>query len=54
MDSRAGELGAMDKVLSAEDYALVLGMPGTEKTTVIAALIRELVVQGKTVLLSER
>ncbi|PPQ94653.1 hypothetical protein CVT25_009384 [Psilocybe cyanescens] len=50
----AGELGAMDKVLSAEDYALVLGMPGTEKTTVIAALIRELVVQGKTVLLSER
>lgn len=43
---------AMEKVLSAEDYALVLGMPGTGKTTVIAALIKELVRRGKTVLLS--
>ncbi|KAF8965377.1 AAA domain-containing protein [Flammula alnicola] len=46
------QLSAMEKVLSAQDYALILGMPGTGKTTVIAALIRELVRRGKTVLLS--
>jgi DNA replication ATP-dependent helicase Dna2 len=46
------QLAAMEKVLSAEDYALILGMPGTGKTTVIAALIKELVARGKTVLLS--
>jgi DNA replication ATP-dependent helicase Dna2 len=46
------QLDAMHRVLSAEDYALILGMPGTGKTTVIAALIRELVRRGKTVLLS--
>ena len=42
----------LSKVLSAEDYALILGMPGTGKTTVIAALIRILVGMGKTVLLT--
>lgn len=46
------QLSAMKKVLSAEDYALILGMPGTGKTTVIAALIKELVARGKTVLLT--
>ncbi|KAF9523189.1 DNA replication factor Dna2-domain-containing protein [Crepidotus variabilis] len=46
------QISAMQKVLSAEDYALILGMPGTGKTTVIAALIRELVSRGKTVLLT--
>jgi DNA replication ATP-dependent helicase Dna2 len=48
----SSQLSAMKKVLSADDYALVLGMPGTGKTTVIAALIKELVARGKTVLLS--
>lgn len=43
---------AMRKVLSAEDYALILGMPGTGKTTVIAAIIRTLVSMGQTVLLT--
>ncbi|KAI0635451.1 Dna2-domain-containing protein [Trametes polyzona] len=43
---------AVDKVLRAQDYALVLGMPGTGKTTVIAAIIQELVRAGKTVLLT--
>ena len=43
---------AVRKVLHAEDYALVLGMPGTGKTTVIAAVITQLVEAGKTVLLS--
>ena len=43
---------AIRKVLSAQDYALILGMPGTGKTTVIAAIIRVLVARGKTVLLT--
>jgi len=43
---------AVQKVMSAKDYALVLGMPGTGKTTTIAHIIRALVSQGKTVLLT--
>ena len=43
---------AIAKVMSANDYALVLGMPGTGKTTTIAHIIRALVAQGKSVLLT--
>ncbi|TFK52072.1 Dna2-domain-containing protein [Heliocybe sulcata] len=43
---------AMEKVMTAHDYALVLGMPGTGKTTIIATLIKALVSSGKTVLLT--
>jgi DNA replication ATP-dependent helicase Dna2 len=43
---------AIDKVLTAKDYALVLGMPGTGKTTTIAHIIRALVSQGKSVLVA--
>lgn len=43
---------AIDKVMSAKDYALVLGMPGTGKTTTIAHIIRTLVAKGKSVLLT--
>ena len=43
---------AIAKVMTAEDYALVLGMPGTGKTTTIAHIIRALVSQGKSVLLT--
>lgn len=43
---------AIEKVMSAKDYALVLGMPGTGKTTTISHIIRALVAQGKSVLLT--
>jgi DNA replication ATP-dependent helicase Dna2 len=43
---------AIEKVMAAQDYALVLGMPGTGKTTTIAQIIRALVAQGKSVLLT--
>lgn len=43
---------AIDKALSAEDYALIVGMPGTGKTTTIVRLIAHLASKGKTVLLT--
>jgi len=48
----ADQKRAISKVMSAQDYALVLGMPGTGKTTTIAHIIRALVSQGKSVLLT--
>ncbi|CAE6383406.1 unnamed protein product [Rhizoctonia solani] len=43
---------AIKLVLRAQDYALVLGMPGTGKTTMVVELIKELVRRGKSVLLT--
>ncbi|KAG0088723.1 Tripartite DNA replication factor [Podila epicladia] len=43
---------AVETVLAANDYALILGMPGTGKTTTIAQIIRTLVARGKSVLLT--
>ncbi|EJT99626.1 Dna2-domain-containing protein [Dacryopinax primogenitus] len=43
---------AIAKVAAAKDYALILGMPGTGKTSTIAEIIRMLVRQGKSVLLT--
>ncbi|KAL1411310.1 DNA replication endonuclease-helicase Dna2 [Vanrija albida] len=48
----ADQRNAMHKVLTAKDYALVLGMPGTGKTTTIAEIIKALVARGKSVLLT--
>lgn len=42
---------AMDRVLASQDYTLILGMPGTGKTTLIAHLIKDLSSKGKSVLL---
>ncbi|GAA5968485.1 hypothetical protein JCM11641_007653 [Rhodosporidiobolus odoratus] len=44
--------GALEKVLSAQDYALILGMPGTGKTTTIAEVLKALAKAGKSVLLT--
>jgi DNA replication ATP-dependent helicase Dna2 len=48
----ADQTKAMERVMTAKDYSLILGMPGTGKTTTIAEIIKALVARGKTVLLS--
>ncbi|KAJ1838063.1 DNA replication endonuclease-helicase Dna2, partial [Coemansia sp. RSA 2703] len=47
-----GQTAALRKVLAANDYALVMGMPGAGKTTTIAELVSVLVSQKKTVLIA--
>ncbi|KAL7553269.1 hypothetical protein ACHAWF_016524 [Thalassiosira exigua] len=44
--------GALLKAVSAEDFALVQGLPGTGKSATIAFITRLLVMQGKRVLLT--
>jgi len=51
-DLNVDQRRAIEKVMRAKDYALVLGMPGTGKTTTIAHIIRALVSQNKSVLLA--
>lgn len=51
-DMNPDQCAAVDKVMRAKDYALVLGMPGTGKTTTIAQIIKHLVSNGKSVLLT--
>jgi DNA replication ATP-dependent helicase Dna2 len=43
---------AVGRILGAEDYALVLGMPGTGKTSLIAQAVRALAALGRSVLLT--
>lgn len=43
---------AVEKVLSATDYALIMGFPGTGKTTTIAEILKALAKAGKSVLLT--
>ena len=44
--------GFSNSLISARDYALILGMPGTGKTFTISKLIQQLVKNGKSVLLT--
>ncbi|CCD23992.1 bifunctional ATP-dependent DNA helicase/ssDNA endodeoxyribonuclease DNA2 NDAI_0C03320 [Naumovozyma dairenensis CBS 421] len=46
------QIEAIDRVMRANDYALILGMPGSGKTTVISELIKMLVADNKSVLLT--
>ncbi|GEQ69034.1 hypothetical protein JCM33374_g2705 [Metschnikowia sp. JCM 33374] len=46
------QMSAFEQVSKTDDYSLILGMPGTGKTTVIAYLIKMLVAAKKTVLLT--
>lgn len=46
------QVAAIEKVTLAKDFSLILGMPGTGKTTVISELIKSLVENGKSVLLT--
>ena len=55
--SQLGEMNedqraAVSKVLNAKDYALILGMPGTGKTTTIAHIIRALLEDKQSILLT--
>jgi len=43
---------AVEKVLTAQNFALLLGMPGTGKTWTIAFVVRALVLTGKSVLIT--
>ena len=47
-----GQINAIMKVGTCEDYALILGMPGTGKTHLIAKTIKILIETGKTILLT--
>ena len=46
------QVAAVNKVLNAQDYALILGMPGTGKTTTIAHVLRALLAEDKSILLT--
>eukprot|EP01043_Picozoa_sp_COSAG02_P044224 COSAG02_NODE_3931_length_6026_cov_24.896575_6_plen_549_part_00 len=51
-DLNAEQARAIEHVLAARDYALILGMPGTGKTTTIARLVQVLARGQKSVLLT--
>lgn len=46
------QCAAVRKVLTANDFALILGMPGTGKTTTIAQIIKALLAENKSILLT--
>lgn len=52
LNINSDQRAALEQVFSARDYSLILGMPGTGKTTTIAALVAMLAILGKSVLLT--
>lgn len=52
LDLDEGQRRAIVHCLRADDYALLLGMPGTGKTTTLVALITQLVARGERLLVS--
>ena len=51
-DMNEDQKATVAKVLAAQDYALILGMPGTGKTTTIAHIIRALLAESKSILVT--
>lgn len=51
-DFNADQRRALDIVSRTEDYSLILGMPGTGKTTVISQMIKSMIENGKSVLIT--
>jgi CRISPR/Cas system-associated exonuclease Cas4 (RecB family) len=52
MPLNEGQCRALTMAVRARDYCLIQGMPGTGKTTTIAALVKVLVAKGNSVLLT--
>lgn len=48
----AGQQQAVVRIMHAEDYSLMLGLPGTGKTTVLALVVRMLIARGDRVILA--
>jgi DNA replication ATP-dependent helicase Dna2 len=46
------QISALNKVLSSKDYCLILGRPGTGKTTTISKLVQTMVGRGASVLVT--
>ncbi|KAJ1442581.1 hypothetical protein B484DRAFT_390041 [Ochromonadaceae sp. CCMP2298] len=47
-----GQAAAVRRIVLAEDYALLLGLPGTGKTSTLSLAVRVLVARGQKVLLT--
>ena len=46
------QIAAVEKIVTAEDYALVLGLPGAGKTATLVAAVKALRTLGKSVLIT--